>query len=129
MPFVEIFGPAQRPAAHTRQLADAVQRALVAAIGIPAEDRFQAISSGAGSELIYDPGYLGIQRSPDFTLVRITLRRGRTVEQKRALYREIAEEVRDATGIRPEDVLVVLVENELPDWSFGKGVAQYTPGP
>jgi phenylpyruvate tautomerase PptA (4-oxalocrotonate tautomerase family) len=127
MPFVEIFSPAHRPAEHTRQLADAVHGALVAAIGIPAADRFQAVSSAA--QLSYDAGYLGIQRSADFTLVRITLRRGRSVEQKRALYRNIAEGASRATGIRPEDVMVVLVENDLPDWSFGGGVAQYVPGP
>ena len=60
--------------------------------------------------------------------MRITLRRGRTVEQKRALYRAITEGVSQATGTRPEDVMVVLVENDLPDWSFGKGIAQYSPG-
>jgi phenylpyruvate tautomerase PptA (4-oxalocrotonate tautomerase family) len=127
MPFVEIFAPARRPVAQHRQVADAVHRALVAAIGIPTDDRFQVIMPSAGTDLIYDPSYLGIERSPAFTLVRITLRRGRSVEQKRALYRAIAEEVSQATDIRPDDVMVVLVENDLPDWSFGKGIAQYTP--
>lgn len=127
MPFVEIFAPAHRSAEHTRRLADAVHGALVAAIGIPADDRFQAVSAPA--ELIYDPGYLGIQRSTQFTLVRVTLRRGRSVEQKRALYSAIAEGASQAAGIRPEDVMVVLIENDLPDWSFGNGVAQYVPGP
>lgn len=129
MPFVEIFAPARRPATQSRQIADAVHRALVASIGIPADDRFQAITSGASTELIYDPGYLGIERGPDFTLVRVTLRRGRSVEQKRALYSAIAEGASQAAGIRPEDVMVVLIENDLPDWSFGNGVAQYVPGP
>jgi 4-oxalocrotonate tautomerase len=129
MPFVEIFTSPGRSSAQTRQLADAVHRALVATIGIPADDRFQAILPGPGAQLIYDPGYLGIERSADFTLVRVTLRRGRSVEQKRALYRAIAEGVSESVGCRPDDVMVVLVENELPDWSFGKGIAQYTPGP
>jgi phenylpyruvate tautomerase PptA (4-oxalocrotonate tautomerase family) len=129
MPFVEIFAPAQRPPPQNRKLADAVHRALVAAIGIPADDRFQAILPGAPTELLYDPSYLGIERSPEFTLIRITFRRGRTVEQKRALYRAIADEVIQATELRPEDLMVVLLENELPDWSFGNGLAQYTPGP
>jgi len=125
MPFVEIFAPASRPPVLNHQVADAVHRALVAAIGIPADDRFQAIS--AATELIYDPSYLGIERSPAFTLVRVTLRRGRSVEQKRALYRAIADEVSQAADIRPQDVMVVLVENDLSDWSFGNGIAQYTP--
>jgi hypothetical protein len=28
-------------------------------------------------------------------------------------------------GVRKQDVLVVVHENESPDWSFGNGVAQY----
>ena len=129
MPFVEIFAPAQRPASQSRQVADAVQRALVAAIGIPADDRFQAIVPANPSQLIYDPGYLGIERSSDFTLVRVTFRSGRTPEQKRALYRTLAQELSQSAGLRPEDVMVVLVENEPLDWSFGKGIAQYSPAP
>jgi phenylpyruvate tautomerase PptA (4-oxalocrotonate tautomerase family) len=129
MPFVEIFTSPSRSRAQTRELADAVHRALVATIGIPADDRFQALLPGAGAELIHDPSYLGIERSADFTLVRVTLRRGRSVEQKRALYRAIAEGASQAASTRPEDVMVVLVENDLPDWSFGKGIAQYSPGP
>jgi hypothetical protein len=27
--------------------------------------------------------------------------------------------------VRPEDLLIVLHENDLADWSFGNGVAQY----
>ena len=84
MPFVEIFAPAQRSPTQHRQLADAVHHALVATIGIPADDRFQAILPGAPPQLIYDRGYLGVERGPDFTLVRITLRRGRSAELKRA---------------------------------------------
>jgi phenylpyruvate tautomerase PptA (4-oxalocrotonate tautomerase family) len=57
--------------------------------------------------------------------VEITLRRGRGVVQKQALYREIAERM-SATGlVRPEDLLIVLHENDMADWSFGNGVAQY----
>src|SRR5688572_16488777 len=129
MPFVEIFTAPGRSSARARELADAVHRALVATIGIPADDRFQAILPGAGAQLLYDPSYLGIERSADFTLVRVTLRRGRSVEQKRALYRAIAEGASQAAGTRPDDVMVVLVENDLPDWSFGEGIAQYSPGP
>ncbi len=44
---------------------------------------------------------------------------------KQALYRRIAERLRDTAQVRPQDVFVTLVENDLPDWSFGDGVAQY----
>jgi phenylpyruvate tautomerase PptA (4-oxalocrotonate tautomerase family) len=59
-------------------------------------------------------------------LVRITLRWGRTPAQKRTLYATIAARAA-AAGMRPEDVMVVLVENALIDWTFGAGVAQIAP--
>jgi 4-oxalocrotonate tautomerase len=58
-------------------------------------------------------------------LVEITLRRGRKVEAKRGLYRQIAERFNADACVPKEDILIVLTENEAADWSFGKGEAQY----
>ena len=46
---------------------------------------------------------------------------GRTVEQKRALYQLIAENLHTAVSLRPDDVFVTLVENDRVDWSIGRG--------
>jgi phenylpyruvate tautomerase PptA (4-oxalocrotonate tautomerase family) len=102
-----------------------VHRALVQTIDVPAADRFQVIHVQPSADLIYDPSYLDIARTEDFVAVRITLRRGRSLEQKRALYRAIADQALAALGVRRQDVLVVLSENDSADWSFGDGVAQY----
>jgi phenylpyruvate tautomerase PptA (4-oxalocrotonate tautomerase family) len=79
------------------------------------------------ADLICDASYLNIPRSAAFIAIEITLRRGRTPTRKRALYRAIAENIRDATGTPIEDVMVVLTENDPIDWSFGGGIAQYSP--
>jgi 4-oxalocrotonate tautomerase len=43
----------------------------------------------------------------------------------KTVYREIAQRM-SATGlVPPEDLLIVLHENDTADWSFGNGVAQY----
>jgi hypothetical protein len=47
------------------------------------------------------------------------------VEKKQALYREIARRMSLTGLVRAEDLLIVLHENDLADWSFGNGVAQY----
>jgi len=59
--------------------------------------------------------------------VQITLRAGRSIDQKKALYRAVAENLHVRLGIRKQDVMIVLTENELIDWSFGNGEAQYVP--
>jgi 4-oxalocrotonate tautomerase len=112
-----------------RLLADAVYDAMRATIGIPEGDRFVVLTAHAGDELIADPHFQGMQRTNEFVLVQITLRRGRTTEKKQALYREIAKLFEERAAIVPDDVMIVLTENELDDWSFGRGEAQYVLNP
>jgi 4-oxalocrotonate tautomerase len=127
MPLVQISLRRGKSAEYRRAMADGVHQALVAALGIPADDRFRTITEHDADGLIYDPNYLGIARTDDAVFIRITLRRGRTADLKRALYREIATRLGENPGVRSQDVLVVLAENDLADWSFGNGEAQYVP--
>jgi phenylpyruvate tautomerase PptA (4-oxalocrotonate tautomerase family) len=125
MPLVRISLQAGKSAATKRKIADAIHAALVETLNAPADDRFQIVTEHAAEDLIVDPTFLGIARSADVVIVQVALRKGRTVEQKQAFYRRIAERLHDAVGLRLEDTVITLVENDLPDWSFGNGVAQY----
>ena len=78
-------------------------------------------------DLVYDSNYLGIARSSDLVIVQITLSAGRSLEQKRALYRRIAANLAAAVGLRPQDAWINLVEVAKENWSFGNGVASYAP--
>jgi phenylpyruvate tautomerase PptA (4-oxalocrotonate tautomerase family) len=126
MPFVRIDALGASPA-RLEALGRAVHDALVEAIGIPADDLFQVLVSQDGTRgtIRYDPHYLGVDRDDDLVFVAITLRSGRTVAQKQALYRRIAELAGEYADTAPGNVFVTLTENELVDWSFGNGVAQY----
>lgn len=123
MPFVRIHLKQDVPAARRRAIADAVHDGLVSAIGIPADDRFQVISSH-GDDLIHDPGYLGITRSDGIVMVEVHLSVGRSLELKRALYRAVTDNL-VARGVAPEDVFIHLMETTVLNWSFGRGEAQY----
>lgn len=126
MPFVRIDA-LRADRARLDALGRAVHDALVETIGIPPDDRFQVLvgHDGTGSTLRYDSDYLGVHRDDGLVYVAITMRSGRTPEQKQALYRQIAELARDYAGTEPGNVFVTLTENEPIDWSFGDGVAQY----
>jgi phenylpyruvate tautomerase PptA (4-oxalocrotonate tautomerase family) len=78
---------------------------------------------------IFDPDYLDIHRSDDLVMIQITWNEGRTVEQKKALYKAIADGLAAKPGIRPEDVLINLIEVKKENWSYGHGVAQYVIPP
>lgn len=110
---------------YRRRIGDAVYRAMVETINVPEHDRFQVITDHPTEGLIYDPGYLGINRTDDIVFIQITLNAGRTLEQKKALYARIAALLSEDPGIRPQDVLINLVECAKEDWSFGNGIASY----
>jgi phenylpyruvate tautomerase PptA (4-oxalocrotonate tautomerase family) len=92
---------------------------------VPQNDRFQIINEHEGANFLFDPDYLGIHRSDDLVVIQITWNEGRTLEQKKALYRAIADGLKAALALRPQDVLINLVEVKKENWSFGNGVAQY----
>jgi 4-oxalocrotonate tautomerase len=49
----------------------------------------------------------------------------RTSEQKKALFRRVAELLGESPGIRPEDVFVNVLESAKENWSLGHGVAHF----
>ena len=124
MPLVRISVRKGKPADFRRKLGDAIHRALVETIDVPELDRFQILTEHEPGDLVYDPGYLGIARSTDLVIVQITISTGRTLAQKRALFRRIADNLA-ALGVRREDAWINLVEVAKENWSFGLGEASY----
>jgi 4-oxalocrotonate tautomerase len=123
MPLVRITG--RHDVRTLRALGEAVHDALVTAIGIPPDDRFQILTPATAETLVADAEYLGHHRESP-AIVEITFRAGRSNDKKRALYAAIARGAERA-GVRADDVMVVLHENEPVDWSFGGGIADYAP--
>ena len=126
MPLVRISLLKGRPAELRRKIGDAIHRALVEAIDVPPRDRFQILTEHEPGDLVYDSEYLGIARTDQIVIVQITLSAGRTLAQKRSLFRRIADHLA-ALGLRREDAWINLVEVAKENWSFGLGDASYAP--
>jgi 4-oxalocrotonate tautomerase len=129
MPMVRIDVYQSTPPAQRAAIANAVYEAMREAIGTPEGDRFIAVTAHSPEELLVDPGFMGMRRTERFILVQIFFLKGRTLEQKQALYARIAERLCEAAGIAPDDVMIVLTENSNSDWSMGKGQAQFVQNP
>ena len=125
MPLVRIDLRQGKPPEYRHKIGDMIYRAMRETINMPEHDRFQVITDPPAEGLIYDPSYLGINRTGDVVFIQITLNAGRTLDQKKALYARIAELLAQEPGVRPEDVLINLVECAKEDWSFGNGIASY----
>jgi len=124
MPLVRISIRKGQTDEYVSAIADGIHQAMIATIGIPEGDRFQIITEHEPRCLIADRHYLDVSRSDEIVIVNITMKSGRTVEMKRSLYRQAAQNLGSNPGLRAEDVMIVLSENEPEDWSFGNGHAQ-----
>ena len=125
MPLVRVSLREGKSAAYLAALGESIHQAMVKTINVPADDRFQIFTEHSIEELVYDPDYLGVKRSDDLVVIQITLNAGRTLDQKRALYRALAQNLAHDPGLREQDVLVGLVEVPKENWSFGNGEMSY----
>jgi phenylpyruvate tautomerase PptA (4-oxalocrotonate tautomerase family) len=126
MPLVRISVPSGKRAEYLKAVSDGVHQALVEIFKIPADDLFQIITEHVpAAQLDRRKSYLGIDYSDDLMVIQITANDTRTVEQKKALYKGIAERLSKSPGVRTQDILINLVEVKKETWSFGNGEAQY----
>jgi 4-oxalocrotonate tautomerase len=124
MPLVRIDLRKGKSDAYRQAVGRVVHEALLS-VGVPKDDRFQVVNEHEATNFVFDPNYLGVRRSEDLVIVQITWNEGRTLEQKKALYKAIADGLADKLSLRREDVFINLVEVKKENWSFGNGVAQY----
>jgi hypothetical protein len=93
----------------------------------PPRDRYQIITEHPVGHIIAEDTGLGLDRSDGVTVVQI-FQQGRSVEQKKAAYAQLAARLDAECGVRPEDLIVSVNANERADWSFGLGRAQFLEG-
>ncbi len=125
MPLVRIDLMQGKPVVFSRRVGEIVYQAMAETMNIPPKDNFQVITEHDNNTLIYSIDYLGIQRTDGFIMVQVTLGEGRTVDQKKAFYKRLAERLHNELQVRMEDVFINLIEVKRENWSYGNGIAQY----
>lgn len=125
MPLLHISLRAGKPEAYRQAIFDGLYRAMRETFNVPEDDQFMTITEHDAANFRYGATYLGVARSDDLVFIQITANNTRTVDQKKALFRRIAELLGESPGIRAEDVFVSLVEAAKENWSLGHGLAQY----
>lgn len=125
MPLVRISLRRGKSAAHLAALRNGIYEAMRDVFDVPEADRFILVHQHEAEEFDCDPHYLGIDRSDDLIVVQIACRDSRSVAQKQAFYRCVAEKLAADPVVRPQDVFINLLETRQENWSFGNGIAQY----
>lgn len=130
MPFIRVsYLENQYDAQQLPIISHDIMSALVEHFNVPEDDFFQVFHAHKASEFYYSPNYLNIVRTDGLLFIQITLKSGRSTEQKKGFYGKLAAMLSDTLNIRKEDVFVVLVDTELEDWTFGNGIAQMIERP
>ena len=124
MPLTHISLRAGKPEAYRQAIFDSLYGAMRDALGVPEGDQFMTITEHDAANFRHGAAY-GVARSDDLVYIQITVFNTRTVDQKKALFRRIAELLGENPGIRAEDVFVTVVDAAKENWSVGHGLAQF----
>jgi 4-oxalocrotonate tautomerase len=124
MPLLHISLRAGKPEDYRQAILDSLYRAMREALNVPEDNQFMTITEHDAANFRYGNAY-GVTRSADIVYVQITVFSTRTVEQKKVLFRRIAQLLGERPGIRPEDVFVTVLDAAKENWSVGHGLAQF----
>ena len=124
MPLLHISMRAGKPEAYRQATFDGLYRAMRETLNVPEGDQFMTITEHDAANFRYGAAF-GMARSDDLVYIQITVFNTRTVEEKKALFRRIAELLRENPGMRPEDVFVSIIDTAKENWSVGNGLAQF----
>jgi phenylpyruvate tautomerase PptA (4-oxalocrotonate tautomerase family) len=125
MPLTRVSLLKGKPPEYRRAILDGLYGAMREVFDVPEDDRFMTIDEYEKYNFLYSENYLGIARDDDLVIVQITVNNTRGPDKKKALYARSAEILAKNPGIRPENVLVNLLEVPKENWTFGNGIAQY----
>ena len=108
-----IYSRRQNLAGRKRAISDALHACVTSALALPADKRFHRFIALEDEDFIHPP-----DRSPQYTIIEISLFEGRTKETKKDLIRAIFRQFEDALGIKPQDVEITLHESPKENWGI-----------
>jgi phenylpyruvate tautomerase PptA (4-oxalocrotonate tautomerase family) len=125
MPILHISLRAGKPETYRRAIFDSLYRAMREALNVLEDDQFMTITEHDAANFRYGATCFGVKRSDDLVYIQITVFDTRRAEQKKALFKRVAELLGESPGIRPEDVFVNVLEAAKENWSVGNGLASF----
>ena len=121
MPIVYVNLRAGKSEAYRQAILDGLYRALREALNVPEDDQFMTITEHEPANFRTGTAY-GVARSENVVYIHIAVFDSRTAEQKKALFKRIAELLGNNPGIRPENVFISVLPAARENWSVGHGV-------
>src|SRR5690348_2161497 len=105
MPLVRIDVQHGRSPAELRTIADVTQGVMLDVFAAPPADRYQIITEHPVGQIIAEDTGLGFERTDGVVVIQI-FQQGRTTEQKKAAYAQLAQRLEAECGVAPTDLIV-----------------------
>jgi phenylpyruvate tautomerase PptA (4-oxalocrotonate tautomerase family) len=113
MPQILVYGLQQNLEPRRFSLSEAIQAALMAAIGTPESKKFQRFIILEPENFIFPS-----DRSNDYTIIEISMFEGRSVEAKRNLIRTMYQKIAETADIKPQDLEITIFETPQCNWGI-----------
>jgi phenylpyruvate tautomerase PptA (4-oxalocrotonate tautomerase family) len=116
MPLVKIEIEKGFDPVYHKAILDGVHEALVYSLGIPDQDRRQRLYE------LEKACFEHSGRSKQYTIIEITMFKGRSFDSKKALYKTIVDKLGQDPGIPGNDITIVIHEPSLENWGIRGGL-------
>lgn len=116
MPLVKVEILKGKSVDYRKAILDGIHSALVEAFKIPDFDRNQRMY-----ELEQDSFEIPETKSDCYTLIELTVFKGRSIEAKRILYSAIVRNLAVSPGIKGDDITIVINEPPMENWGIKGG--------
>lgn len=114
MATVELHADTTTPG-QRRAISDGIHLAMKEALGIPDDDRFHVFHALPAGSMFHDDLVFGRARDDHFMFVTLSFN-NRTAAQKDHLYRALVHHLGEQAGVKPEDLLIRIVETARENW-------------
>ena len=119
---IKIYGLKSALAPRMQALSDAIHDSVVEALQFPPDKRFHRFISLDREEFIHP-----VDRSDEYTIIEISMFKGRTTETKKELIRLLFSNIANRIGISPTDVEITIFETPKANWGIrGKPADELT---
>jgi hypothetical protein len=98
MPLVRIDIKKHQDPTFAKRVGKLVYAAMHSAIDVPENDNFQILAEHDENHFIYDPTFMGINRTDGLVIIQITLMEGRTTEKKKTALQDYRREPQYRAG-------------------------------
>jgi phenylpyruvate tautomerase PptA (4-oxalocrotonate tautomerase family) len=110
---VKIYGERAHLTRVRAVVSDVVQGCLEDALGLPASKRFQRFIGLDAADFVHPP-----DRSPDYTIIEISMFAGRSAAAKRRLLELLMTRLAERPGIVAQDLEITLFETPPANWGI-----------